>query len=253
MFRLDGKIAVVTGGYGHLGTAFTNALAKAGAIVVVAGRSRKKFEEKFDKTFGVDFVSMDVSYGGSIRLAFETVVSKYGKIDLLVNNAFFCSGSKPEDMSVADWLHGIEGTLNSAYTCMHFAIPHMKNNSGGNIINISSMYGVDIPDFGVYNVHKDFFNPPNYGVAKAGIIHMTKYYAKYYAKDNIRINCISPGAFPSKKVQEHKGFIDKLEANIPMGKIGNPDDLKGLMVFMAADAASYITGQNIVIDGGWTL
>jgi gluconate 5-dehydrogenase len=115
------------------------------------------------------------------------------------------------------------------------------------------MYGVVSPDFRIYDDYKEFFNPPDYGAAKAGVIQLTKYYAAYYAPYNINVNCISPGPFPSPEVQKEIEFIKQLENKNPQKRIGRPDDLKGVVIFLASEASSYITGQNINVDGGWTI
>ena len=253
MFCLDGKVAIVTGGYGHLGASITSALAASGARVIVAARSQQKFNLAFSKRPNIDFVCMDISSTESINSAYAYIIERYHKIDLLVNNAFYCKVDDPEDLLEGAWAHGIEGVLNSVFKCTREVIVHMLKQGAGNVINVSSVYGMQPPDFRIYKDYPKFFNPANYGTAKAAIIHMTKYYAAYYAKDGIRINSISPGAFPSESVQREKKFIDILENEIPLGRIGQPEDLKGLVVFLAGEASKYITGQNIVIDGGWSL
>jgi gluconate 5-dehydrogenase len=128
----------------------------------------------------------------------------------------------------------------------------MKENKKGSIVNIASMYGIVSPDFRAYENDADLLNPPNYGAAKAGIIQLTRYYAVYFAKDDIRVNCVSPGAFPSYDIKKRQNFIKKLSDRIPIGRIGNPEELGGAVVFLSSEASSYITGQNLVVDGGWT-
>jgi gluconate 5-dehydrogenase len=114
------------------------------------------------------------------------------------------------------------------------------------------MYGMVAPDFTVYEDFPNFLNPPHYGAAKAGVIQMTKYFASYLAQYGILVNAVSPGAFPSKGVQEHTGFIAALNKKNPLKRIGQPDELKGVFVFLASNASTYVTGQNIAVDGGWT-
>jgi len=254
-FSLDGKIAVVTGGYGHLGKSICKALSEANATVICCGRNIDKYQESFGKQgkSNISFVELDVSSSFSIKRAFESIQKEYKKINILINNAFYSEGTSPEKMTDKEWNNGIEGTLNSVFKGIREIIPFMKKAKEGNIINIASMYGIVSPDFRVYDSNPEFLNPPNYGTAKAGVIQLTRYYAVYLAKYNIRVNCISPGAFPSLKVQKNESFIDKLSKKIPMGRIGEPNELKGAIIFLASEASSYITGQNIVIDGGWTI
>ena len=115
------------------------------------------------------------------------------------------------------------------------------------------MYGMVVPDLNIYNGREEFLNPPNYGASKAAIIHLTKYYAMYLAKYNINVNAISPGPFPSIEIQEDKSFIQRLEAKTKLKRIGQPNDLNGLILLLSSDSSSFLTGQNIAIDGGWTL
>jgi NAD(P)-dependent dehydrogenase (short-subunit alcohol dehydrogenase family) len=254
IFSLQGKTALVTGGYGHLGKYICEGLAEAGAGVIVCGKNENKHREAFRniETENVSFMQMDISSTGSIKSAFSKINKKYGGIDILINNAFYLRGSSPDKMTDKEWEHGIDGTLNSTFRCIREVIPFMKKRKSGNIINIGSMYGVVSPDFRVYKDHPEFLNPPHYSSAKAGVVQLTKYYSVYLAKDNIRVNCISPGAFPSPETQTKKKFIRNLVQKIPLGRIGKPDDLKGIVVFLASYASSYMTGQNIIVDGGWT-
>ena len=252
IFSLKGKVAIVTGGYGHLGKAITKALYDFGADVYVAGRYEKKFKEVFNNFPNIKFVYLDILNETSIKEAFEKVFEETNSIDILVNNAVFTTFNNPEKMTEEEFIKGVDGTLISVFRCLKNAIPYMKK-TGGSIINISSMYGLVAPDLRIYEEYPQFLNPPNYGAAKAGVIQLTKYYAVALSKYNIRVNCITPGAFPSKEVQKHKGFIKKLEQKIPLGRIGKPEELAGAIILLASDASSYITGQNIIVDGGWTV
>ena len=114
------------------------------------------------------------------------------------------------------------------------------------------MYGVVAPDFRVYDESPQFLNPPHYGAAKAGVIQLTKYYSSFLGRDNITVNAITPGPFPSSAVQEDSDFINHLKNKTALGRVGEPEDLAGAFVFLLSDAANYITGQNIIVDGGWT-
>ena len=122
----------------------------------------------------------------------------------------------------------------------------------GKIINVSSMYGVVAPQFEIYDDFPAYLNPPHYGAAKAGVIQLTKYYASYLGKYNVQVNTVTPGPFPSDKVQESQEFVESLEHKTCLNRIGKPEDLAGSFVFLASDASNFITGQNIIVDGGWT-
>ncbi len=249
-FKLDGKVAIVTGGYGHLGRAFVEALHEAQAKVYVAARNKDRFLDVFKDTKNVEFVYLDILDTNSIKKAFSFVYNENGKIDILVNNAVSLDfGSAFMDDET--WNKGIDGVLNSVFRCIREVVPYMKK--GSSIINISSMYGMVSPDFRIYNGFEQFMSPPHYGAAKAGVIQLTRYYAIKLANKGIRVNCISPGPFPSKFVQKFDGFVENLKSKVPLGRIGEPKELKGALVFLASDASSFITGHNLVVDGGWTI
>ncbi|GGG27292.1 SDR family NAD(P)-dependent oxidoreductase [Pontibacter amylolyticus] len=253
LFSLTGKVALVTGGYGHLGTAISLGLAEAGATVYVLGRSKDKFQEAFSKhtALSISFVYCDISDTKTVTAAFEQVQQEAGRIDVLVNNAFYSKGQQPEQLTDEDWAYGIDGNLNSVYRCIREAIPYLKQH-GGRIINVSSMYGMVSPDFSIYDESPAFLNPPHYGAAKAGVLQLTRYFACYLGKHNITVNAVTPGPFPSEQVQQNEVFVGQLKKKNPLGRIGQPDDLKGAFVYLASDASAFMTGQNMVLDGGWT-
>jgi NAD(P)-dependent dehydrogenase (short-subunit alcohol dehydrogenase family) len=252
---VKGKVIVVTGGYGHLGKAIVMGLVKHGAKnVYVLGLDSRKFQSiadfQSDKT---KFVVGDISDTYSIERAIENVWKQEGRIDVLVNNAVYSKGQFPDDLSDQDWSIGVDGVLGSVFRCIRVIIPYMKKQRHGKIINISSMYGLVAPDFSIYDDSPIFLNPPHYGAAKAGVLQLTRYFASYLGKFDILVNSVTPGPFPSDFVQQDRKFIDKLEKKTLLGRIGKPEDLAGVFVFLASDAANYITGQNFVVDGGWTV
>lgn len=251
-FSLHTKIAVVTGGYGHLGSAISQCLAEAGAITIVAGRDQSKYDQVFHQKHksSLKFVHMDISKPNSIRQAFKKIAKSYGRIDILVNNAFYLKGAIPEKITDADWAYSLDGTLINVHRCIQAVQPYLNPNSS--IVNIASMYGIVSPDFHLYQNFPQFFNPPNYGAAKAGVIQLTRYLAIYLAKKSIRVNCVSPGPFPSPQVQSEKNFVNLLKNKVPLGRIGQPEEVASAVCFLASPAASYITGHNLVVDGGWT-
>lgn len=251
LFSLEGKTALVTGGYGHLGTAVTMGLAEAGAKVYVLGRSQDKFKDAFNSTENIAFQYCDIADTQSIKDAFETIDKQAGTLDILVNNAFYSKGQNPETLTDEEWAFGIDGNLNSVYRCIREVIPYLKDN-GGRIINVSSMYGIVSPDFSVYDESPAFLNPPHYGAAKAGVLQLTRYFACYLGKYGITVNAVTPGPFPSETVQQDEVFVNQLKKKNPLNRIGKPEDLKGVFVYLASDASAFMTGQNMVIDGGWT-
>lgn len=255
LFSLKNKIVVITGGYGHLGKSVTKGLAEHDATVVVLARSEEKFKAVFENSDlkNIYFQAFDIASVESIRAGFKAVFERFGQIDVLINNAFYLRSNMPETLTGEDWNYSIDGSLNSVYRCIREVLPYLKESNDGRIINVGSMYGMVAPDFDIYDGFPKFLNPPHYGAAKAGVIQMTKYFASYLAQYGILVNAVSPGPFPSKGVQEHTGFIDALSAKNPLKRIGKPDELKGVFVFLASDASTFVTGQNIAVDGGWTM
>lgn len=256
-FDLSEKVILITGGYGHLGKAITESLLWHGARVFVLGRSREKFQEVFNEKLissgSLSFEECDIEHSSSIRIACQTVEDKTGKVDVLINNAFYLDGSEPLTMTDEDWNSGVDGTLSSVYRCIREAYPYIRKSLAPRIINVSSMYGMVAPDFSIYKNTPQMQNPPHYGASKAGVIQLTKYFASYLGTENITVNSVSPGPFPSDRVQLEKEFIAELEQKTVLKRIGKPEDLAGIFVFLASDASAYVTGQNFVVDGGWTI
>lgn len=253
IFDLTGRVAIVTAGYSHLGTAISEALADYGAKVYIAGKNKNLADEviaKQPKRNKIKFISCDVSDYESIKNCFEEIFKREGKIDILINNANYGRAGKLDVIANEDWNAGIDGTINNYFRCIQNVLRYMKKR-GGVIINIASMYGVVSPDPGIYG-NSGFDNPPNYGAGKAAIIQLTKFAAVHFAKYNVRVNSISPGPFPKPTIQKNKTFMKNLTKKVPMGRIGQPEELKGIIILLASSASSYITGQNICVDGGWT-
>lgn len=256
MFQLKGKVAVVTGGYGHLGASIVDALYSAGAKVIVLGRSEAKFKTRFSQNNNsIFFKALDVTDSTQINAVFDEIKNDFKQIDILFNNAASSKGRDPEYMTDEEWDTSLDGVLSSVFKCIRRIIPIMKSQGNGKIINISSMYGVVSPDFRLYDEKgfENFRNPPHYGAAKAAIIQLTKYYACYLGGDNIQVNTITPGPFPNTRIQEeHPAFIEKLKERNPLNRIGDPKDLQGVAILLSSKASDFITGQNFIVDGGWT-
>jgi NAD(P)-dependent dehydrogenase (short-subunit alcohol dehydrogenase family) len=251
LFDLNGKTILFTGGYGHLGKYSVLELSKHGAKVFVLARSKDKFNKEF-KSSNIIFQECDISETDSIKNAFKSVSEKVKTLDVLINNAAYTTGRNPELLSDEEWSIGLDGVVGSAYRCIREIIPYFKKQKKGTIINVASMYGVVAPNFDIYKNHNQFMSQPNYGTAKAGMIQLTKYFSSYLGKLGINVNTISPGPFPELKVQQHVNFINSLKKQTLLKRIGYPEDLSGVFVFLSSDASRFITGQNIIVDGGWT-
>jgi len=256
LLNIEGRVIILTGGYGHLGTGMAKGLLAHGANVIVAGRNITKFEEKFSSfEKKVTFEYCDISSSQSLKELFAKVYSRFSRIDVVVNNAHFIKGRVIEEITDDDWATTMEGVLGSVYKSIREVTPYLKAQKAGKIINISSMYGVVSPNFSLYegeNCQK-YTNPPHYGAAKAALIQLTKYYAVLLGSYNIQVNCISPGPFPKPEIQQNQEFIKRLQQFNPLGKIGKPEDLVGPLILLASQGSDFITGQNIIVDGGWTI
>lgn len=253
LFDLSGKSVLITGGYGHLGAAMTRGVAEFGADAYVLGRSRDKFAQVFaDQSLRIRFVECDIADTSSIQAAYAEVTAAGGGIDVLINNGIYFRGNDPMHVSDDDWAYSIDGALTSVYRCLREAGPFFEKQGSGNVINIGSMYGMVSPDFAVYETAPASFNPPHYGAAKAALLQLTRYFARFLGPSGVRVNAISPGPFPNPQVQQNRHFIEALETRTALGRIGDPSDLVGAVVYLASDASAYVTGHNLVVDGGWT-
>jgi NAD(P)-dependent dehydrogenase (short-subunit alcohol dehydrogenase family) len=257
-FKIDGKIAIVTGGAGYFGKPISAALAEAGAQVIIASRDPNKYKnhaaELVSRGFKAEGMLLDLSNEKSIEEFVKSVYRKYRSIDILVNNAVTREGMKDlEKLSKED----IENTQLVNTTGLMLltksVIRIMRKQKAGNIINISSIQGTVGPNFPVYG-NTGMSSPVNYTFEKWGMVGFTKWLANYYGKDNIRANCISPGGY-GPGISEKKGkeeFIENYKRLTPLGRFAEDEDIKGPVIFLASEASSYITGHNLMVDGGWT-
>ncbi len=252
LFDLTNKVIAITGGYGYLGKSISEGLAEAGATVYVLGKTAEKFHAAFPTHPHIHFTPCDISHTPSIQAALAAVYEQNGRFDVLINNAFYLQWGDPLHTPDDTWQHSIDGTLNSTYRCIREAVPYFQKQGSGKIINVSSMYGIVSPDFAIYTDAPASLNPPHYGAAKAGLLQLTRYFAWYLGPQNIQANAVSPGAFPNPQVQQNEKFIAALQQKTALKRIGNPKDLQGAFIFLSADASNYVTGHNLVVDGGWT-
>ena len=255
LFDLSGKVAVVTGGTGYLGSENVKILKDFGATVVNADIAAAETRWNKDEEGAADmFVACDVSSVESIAACFKTVAEKYGKIDILVNcaayGAGYGKGSQLEYMEDAVFNKGLDGTIGATFRGIREVVPYMKEN-GGSIINYCSMYGLVSPDLRIYgdNPQKQ---PPNYGAGKAAVDQLTRYAAGALAEYGIRVNAVTPGPFPNPNNQNDAEFNAKLAGKTMLGRFGQSYEMAGAVLLLASDAASFMTGTNIVVDGGWT-
>lgn len=258
LISLKGKVSLVTGGAGHLGSAISEALAELGSDVIIVGKRKEigsSFVSGLANTYGIKatFEEVDLNSNESIDLFFQRNQSR---TDILVNNAFTWPNIvKLEDTAWDDFQNTLKSGITSPFYFTKKTLDIMVSNGGGNIINMASMYGMVSPNFKIYHNQPNMGNALAYNASKAAIIQMTKYLAVYCSKHGIRVNCISPGPFPKPGTfnDGKEWFETELKDMNPLHQLGQPWMLKGVIALLASDLGSYITGQNISVDGGWTI
>ena len=256
LFDLRDRIALITGGAGNLGGVFARVLAGAGARVVLLdvngdALSRRQRELQDQGAKDVLAIACDLGDAHAIGAAFERIGRETKRLDVLVNNA---GGRSPKFMSdleqlpLEDWDQILRVNLTAPFLCVKAAVPLMRAAGGGSIVNIASIYGVVSPDPRLYE-GSAIATPPVYTATKGGLVALTRYVAVYHAKDGIRCNAITPGGVFAGQPD---GFVERYSARTPLGRMAKADELGGALLYLASDASSYVTGHNLVVDGGWT-
>jgi 2-deoxy-D-gluconate 3-dehydrogenase len=265
LFDLTGRVAVITGGAGFLGQQFAEALSEAGAKVVVADidqHSASDFAEILKTNLGDAFgIGVDVTDPSSVQMMIDQTLDHYGQLDIVVNSAALDpkfdghNQSKHvfsfEDFPLQAWKEALDVNLTGMFLTCQYAARKMRESGRGSIINICSTYGVSGPDQRLYESLGEprRYKPVYYSVSKAGVLGLTKYIATYYEGTEIRCNAITPGGVERDHAQ---AFKDAYASRTVMGRMAYPHEVKGAVVFLASDASSYMTGTNLVVDGGWT-
>lgn len=265
LFSLKNKTAIVTGGLGILGKAFCAALAGSGANVVVVDIDEKQsldFAESLHQQFNIKAsgIGCDVSSENAVQQMVEKVVDEFGSIDILHNNAATKTADlkkffQPfEEYSLETWHEVMSVNVSGMFLVAKAVGKQMLTQAkGGSIIQTASIYGVSAPDNRIYEgsfyLDCQINTPAVYAVSKAAVIGLTKYLATYWADKGIRVNSITPGGIESGQNQT---FVEKYAKRVPMNRMGKREEMVGALLYLASDASSYITGQNIIIDGGLT-
>jgi 2-deoxy-D-gluconate 3-dehydrogenase len=250
LFDLSGKVAVVTGGNGGIGLAMATGMAEAGAAILVAGRDAKKSAAAVRalKELGAeaDQAEVDVSEAKACAALMQNAAKRFGRLDILVNNAGMSIRKRPETYTLEEWAKVMQTNLTSAFLCCQAAYPHMKKAGGGKIVNIGSMYSLFGAPLGA-----------PYAASKGGIVQLTRSLAASWAKENIQVNAVLPGWIDTALTRQARIDIPELDARVhartPAGRWGEPDDHKGVAVFLASAASDFVTGASIPVDGGYAI
>ena len=267
-FNLEGQVAVVTGGAGLLGVEFCRALAEAGAAVIVADLNGDAAETVAkgltDSGYAAAGFGLDVTRIASARELASVTVSQFGRLDILVNSAALdpkfdpdaaSKGIAPgafEDYPLEQWNAALNVNLTGIFLVTQACVrPMLEQGKKGSIINICSTYGLNGPDQRIYikDGKRVAYKPVYYTTTKAGVMGFTKYLAAYYAGTKIRVNALTPGGV----FNDHEEyFVKNYSAKTIMGRMADKDEMNGALLFLASDASSYMTGNNVIVDGGWT-
>ncbi|MDA1016853.1 MAG: SDR family oxidoreductase [Planctomycetota bacterium] len=254
LFDLTGRVALITGGSGYLGRSFSRALAEAGASVVVGSRARERAQEVVDELPSPGgarhhAVVLDQLDEDSLNAGFDAAIAAAGQVDVLINNGQQGHALDLTDVTGDAFSKDLQNVTGYFLLARRLRDHVVGRNAPGSVVMIGSMYGVvgSYPDAyaGVCTA-----SPVQYHALKGGIIHMTRHLAVYWARDKVRVNCLSPGPFPNENAPQE--MVERLKTKSPMGRMGLPEELNGSLLLFASDAGSYITGQNLLVDGGWT-
>lgn len=250
LFDITGQTALVTGGSSGIGVVFAEALAECGVNVVICARREEKLKKVAKNLRSVDGsrvlpIPCDVTDEKAVEAMVKKTVDEFGSLEILVNNAGTSAIMPSTEMPLDDWKKVIDVNLTGVFICARVSARQMIKQGYGKIINIASIYG----EVG------DIFNAAPYYASKGGVVNLTRSMAVEWAKHEIYVNAIAPGFFPSEMtgpIFQDKETYNYIKSRTPLGKVGNPADLKGAVIFFSSPASNYITGQILQVDGGWT-
>ncbi|WP_026810581.1 SDR family oxidoreductase [Arenibacter latericius] len=250
LLNLKGKIIAVSGGAGFYGKSIVEGLAEAGGTVIIASRNLKNGQDVANafRLKGLDVHSMQVDQGDhkSVLSLKNNIYDTFGKLDVFVNNAVARPMKKYDD-PMQNFSESMRINATGMMDIVREMCDLIGESGGGSVINISSMMGMYGPDLSNYEGTDMGNPPPDYFFHRAGIINLTRYLARVLGKKNVRVNCVSPGGLFNNQPER---FLENYCKKVPVGRMANNDDIKGIMVLLASDAGAYINGENILMDGG---
>lgn len=259
MISLKGRVAVITGGSGHIGRAMADALAEQGCSIILIDRNSVALEEVAASirnrwSVRVEKVVIDLEIEKERDSIADIVFQHFGRLDILVNNAGFVGDSQLkgwvvpfEEQSIETWRRAMEVNVTATFHLSQCLAGFLRESGQGSIVNIGSIYGVVGPDMSLYDGTK-MGNPAAYAVSKGGVIQLTRWLSAVLAP-HIRVNCISPGGVFRNQPES---FVRKYLDRTPLKRMGTEEDFKGAILYFASDLSSWVTGENLLIDGGWT-
>lgn len=245
MFSLQEKVIAITGSKGLLGSCFVNSLQKQGATVVQIDIAPAESD-----TF--NYFSADIGDEGAMGNVIDSIFVTYGKLDGWINNAYPRTAdwaNKLEEVSFQSWRQNVDMHLNGYFLCSKMVLTRMQQQEFGCLINMSSIYGHKAPDFSIYE-GTEMTMPVAYSAIKGGINNLTRYFASYFGPSGVRVNSISPGGIWNRQPES---FVERYNKKVPLRRMGKPEDIAAAAAFLLSDEAGYITGHNMVIDGGWSI
>ena len=261
-FNLKNKTIVLTGSSGKVGSRFSEILSKAGANLILIDKNTEKNEKlykKIKKEYKTNCLvsNIDITDPNEIDSLIKKILKKFSKIDVLINNAHFVprnnlnGDSRFEDYPYELWQETTSKNLNSIFVCCQKFGKVMIKQKNGSIINISSIYGVVGPDQRIYAKSR-LNSPAFYSATKGAVVNLTKYLASHWGGNNVRVNTLTLGGIYDKKLHTSKEFIKKYSDKTMLGRMSSVSDYDGAILFLCSDLSSYMTGSNLIIDGGWT-
>jgi NAD(P)-dependent dehydrogenase (short-subunit alcohol dehydrogenase family) len=262
LFSLKNKTVILTGSAGRLGKRFAEILSAAGADVVLVDIDRlnnEKLEQELVKKYHTKAISLnlDISNRTDMKKLRNVVLSKYKKIDILINNAHFIPRTHPkrdasfEEYPLELWDKTIITNMRGLFLCCQEIGKVMSKQKKGIIVNVSSIYGVVGADQRIYGKSR-LNSPAFYAATKGAMVNLTRYLAAYWHRQNIRVNTLTLGGVFDEKLHKDKNFVKRYSEKTMLGRMARPEDYDGPLLFLTSDASSYVTGTNLIVDGGWT-